>query len=100
MRLPIFAVELARLRLSPRHFARATAQAEVFGPEGARDAGYLDGVVPAPELEAAARAEATRLAGLPRAAFAPTKERAFGAALAAIRASLHADLAALTGPAR
>lgn len=98
MRLPIFAVELARLRLSPRHFPRATAQAEIFGPEAAREAGYLDRVVPAPALETAARAEAARLAALPRAAFGHTKRRAFGATVAAVRASLQADLAGLTGP--
>jgi enoyl-CoA hydratase len=99
MRLPIFAVEIARLRLSARHFARATVQAEIFGPEGALGAGYLDRVVPAPALEAAARAEAARLAGLPRGAFADAKRRAFGATLAAVRESLRADLAGLTGPA-
>ncbi|HET6303176.1 MAG TPA: crotonase/enoyl-CoA hydratase family protein [Myxococcota bacterium] len=98
MRLPIFAVEIARLRLSARHFPRATAQAEIFGPEAALEAGYLDRVVPAPALEAAARAEAARLAALPRGAFGHAKRRAFGATVAAIRESLPDDLAGLTGP--
>ncbi len=98
MRLPIFATEIARLRLSPRWFPRATVQAEILGPEAALAAGYLDRVLPAADLEAAARAEAARLAGLPRGPFGHTKRRAFGAALAAIRDSLGADLAGLTGP--
>lgn len=98
MRLPIFAMEIARLRLSTRHFPRATVQAEVFGPEAALEAGYLDRVLPAPALEAAARAQAARLAALPRGPFGHAKRRAFGAAVAAIRDSLGADLAGLTGP--
>ena len=45
MGLPIFAVELARDRLSPRHFTAATVQGQVFDPAGAVEAGYLDRLV-------------------------------------------------------
>ncbi len=42
MPVPRFAVELARDRLSKRHFVAAVNHAKVFTPEGAVDAGYLD----------------------------------------------------------
>ncbi len=52
MGLPIFAVELARDRLSPRAFTAATIQGQVYDPAGALEAGYLDRLVAADELEA------------------------------------------------
>ena len=42
MPLPIFALELARDRLSKRWFTQAVTQARIFDPTGALDAGYLD----------------------------------------------------------
>src|SRR5437867_3300565 len=42
MTLPVFAVELARERLSKRYLTRASIEAEIFSPEGALAAGYLD----------------------------------------------------------
>ena len=42
--VPPFATEVARARLNPTHFNRATLLAEVFDPEGAVAAGYLDEV--------------------------------------------------------
>jgi enoyl-CoA hydratase len=98
MTLPLFALEMARLRLSPRCFPRAAVQAEIFDPAAALEAGYLDRVVPAAELEAVARREATRLAGLPQPAFRATKRRAFGALVAGVRESLRDDVARLTAP--
>jgi enoyl-CoA hydratase len=62
--LPAFAVELARTRLSPRHLTRATTLGNVYDPEGAVEAGYLDMVVPAEELESRAVAMASQLAHL------------------------------------
>jgi enoyl-CoA hydratase len=96
--LPLFATEIARLRIDPRFFPRAAIQAEIFAPPGALEAGFLDRVVPGAELEAAARAEAARLAALPQPAFRHTKRRGFGATVAAIRASLAGDVAKLTAP--
>jgi enoyl-CoA hydratase len=69
MVLPRWAVELARERLSIRHFQQATVGARMYDPEGALDAGFLDAVVPPDALDAAARAEAQRWADLPRAAY-------------------------------
>ena len=45
MVLPRWAVELARERLSARHFQLATVGARMYDPDGARDAGFLDAVV-------------------------------------------------------
>ena len=44
---PIFVLELARDRLSKRHFVRATVQAEIYTPDAAVDAGFLDRVTSA-----------------------------------------------------
>jgi len=42
MTLPWFGVELARARLSKRHFNAAVNLAQIYDPDGAVDAGYLD----------------------------------------------------------
>jgi enoyl-CoA hydratase len=97
MTLPHFAAALAHARLSKRHYLRATSQSELYSPEGAVDAGYLDRVVPAEELLESAVAEARRLGELPQPAFGNTKRRAHEALLADVRGSLNADLQALTG---
>jgi enoyl-CoA hydratase len=69
MVLPRWAVELARERLSVRHFQQATVGARVYDPDSAVDAGFLDAVVPAESLADAALAEARRWAELPRGAY-------------------------------
>lgn len=93
MTLPIYALELAQRRLSRRHLARATQQGELYTPDGAQDAGFLDRVVEPAELEGTAAAEAARLAELPQPAFADTKRRAHRAVLHEIRTTLDADMA-------
>lgn len=97
MTLPHFAAALACDRLSKRHYLRATTQSELYSPEGAVDAGFLDRVVPAEEVFEYALGEAKRLAELPQPAFGNTKRRAHEALIANVRGSLHADLQALTG---
>ncbi len=62
MNLPPFAVELARERLSKRHFGAATQLARLFDPETAVNAGYLDAVVALDDVGSATIAEAQRLA--------------------------------------
>ena len=94
MPVPVFAVELARDRLSRRHFGRATMLARIYDPVGACDAGYLDEVVEPDAVEAHATSEAARLAeGLKRAGFAATRRNARGAIVDHIRSTLAADLA-------
>jgi len=88
MVLPRFAVRLARDRLSKRHLLRSANHAEIYDPEGARDAGYLDHVVAADAVEARTLEEAARLAELPRGAFAGTKQLLRGGLAAEIAANL------------
>lgn len=98
--LPRAPVEICRQRLTPAAFNRAVTLAEVFGPEDGVVAGFLDAVVPAPDLASAARDAATRLAGLDAAAHAATKLRARRATLEALRTAIEdddAELAALLG---
>jgi enoyl-CoA hydratase/carnithine racemase len=69
MVLPRWAVELARERLSVRHFQQATVGARMYDPDGAVDAGFLDAAVEPDALGDAAVVEARRWASLPRAAY-------------------------------
>lgn len=91
--LPRFAVELARERLDPRHLGPAALLAEIYDPEGAREAGFLDRVVPAERLREEAVAEARRLATLPRRAFTGTRRLLRGPMVDRIRATLAEDMA-------
>jgi enoyl-CoA hydratase len=93
MTAPVFLVEFARERLSKRHLQRATVQAEIYSPESAVDAGFLDRVVASDDLFAVALEESQRLAQLPRAAFARTRGLARGDVLERIEASLADDMA-------
>jgi enoyl-CoA hydratase len=93
MSTPIFLLELARERMSKRHFLRGTVQAEVYDPEGAVDAGLLDQVVDPDSLLDTAFAEAERLAKLPRAAYLRTRALARGATLDLIEETLERDMA-------
>jgi enoyl-CoA hydratase len=69
MVLPRWAAELARERLSRLHLQRATVGAEMYDPDGATRAGFLDAVVDPDALDAAALEEAKRWGELPRAAY-------------------------------
>ena len=73
MTLPDFAVELARDRLSKRYLTRATIEAEIFDPEGALAAGYVDMIVAADQCERTAIDIARRLGQLDAAAYGGTK---------------------------
>lgn len=95
MTMPISAIEICRQRLNPAYLTRVVALAEVFAPDDAVAAGYLDRVVPAGELADAAAAAATGLAELDLAAHAATKLRLRAGALAGIRADLEASGAAI-----
>src|SRR5437899_4051481 len=75
MTLPVFAMELARARLSKRYFTTATTQARVYDPETAKDAGYLDATAPPDALIEVAFEQARQLTQLPDPAFRNTKQR-------------------------
>jgi enoyl-CoA hydratase len=91
--LPMAAVEICRHRLSPAAFSRAAIMAEVFGPQDAVQAGFLDRVVAPGELGDAARAVAGQLANLDLAAHAATKRRARHQLLQALHEAIDADAA-------
>ena len=98
MQLPVFAVELARDRLSKRHFTAATLQARIYEPAEAVDAGFLDRVVPADQVVPEAVAEASRLAELRTGAYAETKDRARTTTVDFIRATLAEDMRQILVP--
>lgn len=100
MTLPLFALEMARHRLAPTHLFRATTQAELYAPEAAVAAGFLDAVAEPDALLDAALREARRLGELPPDAFAATKRRAHADLVERVGAGLAEDLAGLTAAAR
>ena len=97
--VPWFAVELARQRLTPTAFDRSVVGAVMHSPREAVQAGFLDRVVGASDLEKVSLEAAADLAELNPAAHAATKLRARGAALEAVRAAIESELTlqALTG---
>ena len=62
MTLPTFGLELARARLSKRHFDRAVVHSTIYDPQGALEAGILDRVVSPDRLETECFEAAARLA--------------------------------------
>ncbi len=99
MTLPIFAFEMARQRLSKRHFQRATTQGHLFSPEEAVDAGYLDRIVQPEAVFDEALAEAAGLAKLPQPAHALTKAAVRADAISYMRKTLEDDMKKMTtGP--
>jgi len=92
--MPRAAVEICRQRLTPAHFNRAVIIAEVFSPDDAVTAGFLDRVVQAAELQGAASSAAAVLSKLDIDAHAASKLRARDHALRALRAAIEADDAA------
>ncbi len=95
MPLPSFAVELARDRLSKRHFLPAVQHAVVTTPAEAVDVNFLDRVVPPDEVEAATLAAAHELADRLRSrAFVLTRETTRVPTARIVQAGLDADMAA------
>ncbi|MEO6028581.1 MAG: crotonase/enoyl-CoA hydratase family protein [Candidatus Binatia bacterium] len=91
--MPYFAIEICRQRLTPQHFNRAVNNSEVYGPEDAVVAGWLDRVVPAADLVSTARSIVGELMKLNAAAHAATKLRSRAVTLKAIRTAIEADRA-------
>ena len=92
MTLPYFAIEIARQRLAPAYFSRATVLAELYAPEDAIAPGFLDLVVPQEALLDTAQHTAAMLAQLDMKAHAATKVRVRRSALDALRAMTDAEL--------
>ena len=91
MPLPFFATELMRDRLSKRHVARATL-GQMYDPETAIDAGYLDEVVNAEDLLDTAVAHARVAGGVGRGAMKRTRITTRGVIADAVRSGLAEDL--------
>ena len=84
MSLPPFAVMITNERLSRRYLARATLGATMFSPEEAKDAGFLDEVVPAEKLREFALDVARPMVELDASAYAATKRAFRGDSIAAV----------------
>ena len=97
MPLPVFATELARDRLSRRHFTAATLLGTTYAPAEALDVGFLDRVVPAAEMESTVLDRARELAdALSPSGFAKTRINTRQAMIDLVRSTLDADMAAFT----
>jgi enoyl-CoA hydratase len=90
--VPSFGVELARQRLTPAYFQRATLTGEMFGPEEAVIAGFLDQVFEPSALDGAAQQIAERLSKIDFALHAVTKRRARGPAIAVVRQGIETEI--------
>ncbi|HME70666.1 MAG TPA: crotonase/enoyl-CoA hydratase family protein [Myxococcota bacterium] len=97
--MPRAAIEVLRQRLAPAYFNRAVTIAEPFSPDNAVEAGFLDRVVGASQLQHIARSTAVALSALDMEAHAASKLRAREHTLKAIRTAIDADYAAFRRPA-
>lgn len=91
MALPHAAIEICRQRLRRSAFERATTLAEVFSPEEALEAGWLDTVVADADLLDTARNKAIALAGLDADAHRVTKLRSRDQMLERLAAAIERD---------
>lgn len=89
--MPRTAVEICRQRLAPAHFHRAVILAEVYSPDNAVAAGFMDRTVSGSDLLGEARTIATGLSKLNMDAHKATKLRARDPALTKIRAAIESD---------
>ena len=84
-------IALARERLTASAFTRCALHAEMLNPQAAREAGFLDAVVPADELLPSAMAKAQQFQKLNMAAYRGTKLKARKALLDALDAGIALD---------
>jgi enoyl-CoA hydratase/carnithine racemase len=89
--VPDFGLELARQRLTPAYFSRTAVTGELFLPEQALEAGFIDQLVSAAHLHECVEAAVARLEGLHPASHAATKLKARSATIAAMRAAIDRD---------
>lgn len=88
MVLPPWAVELLRARINPALYVATVAQARIYDPDGAVQAGILDTLVGEGESVEAALSTAAELAALPAKAYAGNKLSSRAAALDIMRADI------------
>ncbi len=92
--MPHSATEICRQRLTRTHFNRAVITAELYTPERAVPAGFLDEVVPPGDVARVAQEAAVRLGKLDLKAFTATKLRARNDTLTALHRAIELDDAA------
>lgn len=92
MPVPIFAHELARMRLDPRALDESVLRARMYSPEEAARVGWLDRVVAGDALESTAIAEAEALAGLPQPAYGMSKRSLRAQMTKFVRETLESNL--------
>jgi enoyl-CoA hydratase len=90
--MPRVGAEVLKLRLTPAAYQRATVLAEIFDPEAACAAGFIDRLVDAGELEAEALRVAEGLMKLDMPAHYATKKRVRAEAIASIDRGIVGDL--------
>lgn len=84
-------IEIARHRLTPAHFYRSVVNAEIYNPEGAVEAGFLDEVVGQDRLLERANALATQFKQLNMRAHRETKVKAKAEYLALLDRCIQQD---------
>jgi enoyl-CoA hydratase len=90
--VPGFALELGRSRLHPAWLSRTATTGEMYGPRDAVTAGFLDRVVPEPEIEDTLVAAIARLRQVHQPSHAMVKKRLRAATITAIRADVEAEI--------
>jgi enoyl-CoA hydratase len=88
MELPPILVELTASRISLQHMTRVALLSEVYNPEQAVAAGFIDEVVDPTELTARSAAVAEQLAQLPQQQFAKNKLSIRAGALQVMKESI------------
>ena len=89
--MPHSALAVCRYRLKSSFYDRAVNQSEVFNPDAAVDAGFLDEVVDTDQLISSAQSHIERLANLNAEAFRKTKPRMRKQVLKDLRRAIWAD---------
>jgi enoyl-CoA hydratase len=93
--MPRAAIELCRPRLTPAPFYRAMILSEVFSPEEAVAAGFLDRTVPAERLDETADDIVAALKELDVNAYRQTKQRVRGSLSQAVKDAIESDARSL-----
>jgi enoyl-CoA hydratase len=89
---PGFAIELARSRVHPAWLSRTVTLGEMFEPDEAVVAGFLDRVVAQDDVERTVEEVAAALRGLHTASHALAKQRLRRATMAAMREAIEREL--------
>jgi len=92
MPMPNFPAQLCRAKLAPTYLTRAVLTAEIFNPQNAVNAGFLDRVVSAEELLAEAQKAAQAFTKLNPMAFGMTRQVLNGKLLAEFSEAIKMDV--------